>query len=99
MKRTGAALLVVLGWSLACATGGESVPNLAACHAYVDHMNTLTPCMGVSYDKDNLCANMEQVTVDMTDWWECLRTNAACDGTEPLLNLDKCEPPSYEDGA
>jgi hypothetical protein len=97
--------LVTLGVSLlavlACtgsATPGGNAANLEACQRYVAHMNTLTPCMGVSYDADNLCTAARATDIDMTAYYDCLREHASCRGTEPVLDLDTCPPPTEEAG-
>ena len=67
--------------------------NREACEAYVAHMNTLQECMNISYDADNLCSGVDGAPVDMGPWYACLRENARCDGTEPVLSLEGCTPP------
>ena len=95
----GVAIGAVLLGTLACtgAVGGNAA-NRDACERYVAHMNTLTPCMGVHYDPDNLCSSVHQTTVDMTGYYDCLRQNSSCDGVEPVLDLDGCMPPTEEAG-
>lgn len=74
--------------------GAPPTANRQACEAYVAHMNTLEPCMNITYDVDNLCAGTDDEPVDMAPYYQCLRDNSRCDGTEPVLSLDGCAPPS-----
>lgn len=95
-------IVSLLSWGLAgCGldrflSGGAEDPssNRGACEAYVAHMNTLTPCMGVSYEVDNFCAGVDGKVVDMVPYYRCLQDNSACDGPEPVLDFDSCEPPT-----
>lgn len=85
-------LLPACGW-LQEQIGGVSGDNRRACEAYVEHMNTLETCMNITYDADNLCSGVDGAPVDMAPYYDCLRENSRCDGTEPVLSLDGCTPP------
>lgn len=96
MQRPSA--LVAIAVALACLAcgvsgGAASSGTREACEAYVAHMNTLTPCMGVTYDVDNICDGSEGAPEVMTAYYDCLRDNASCDGLTPVLQLDACEQP------
>lgn len=85
----GCGLQQLLGGS-----GGSEGTNRAACEIYVAHMNTLTPCMGVSYEVDNFCAGVDASSADMVPYYRCLQENSACNGTEPIYDFEGCEPPT-----
>ncbi|HHO49379.1 MAG TPA: hypothetical protein ENK18_00545 [Deltaproteobacteria bacterium] len=95
-------LILGLLWAPGCglrglfggSRGEGSQTNRVACESYVAHMNTLTPCMGVSYEVDNFCAGANASSVDMVPYYRCLQENSSCDGTEPVYNFDDCEPPT-----
>ena len=93
------ALGAVLVGSLACsgAVGGNSA-NREACERYVAHMNGLTPCLGLSYDADNLCTGVHLTQVDMSGYYDCLTARSSCSANEPVLELDSCVPPMDEPG-
>ncbi len=79
------------------AMGGVAGPaseNREACEAYVAYMNTLEPCMNISYDADNLCSGVDGTDVDMVPYYECLQSHASCQGAEPVLELEGCIPPT-----
>ena len=80
--------------ALAC-TGAWPIrsENRAACERYVEHMNALEPCLGVRYDASNLCQEVDETSVDLAAWYDCLLANSACEGTEPRLDVDGCLPP------
>jgi hypothetical protein len=93
--RTGV-LLLLLGWGLACATGPatpQAKGNREACRRYAEHLNELSPCVGLTYDPDNWCEGTDQLTVDMTPYYDCLLANSACEGTTPRLEVEQCTPP------
>lgn len=94
--RTTGALLFAAAAALACATGGggpTSSTNRDACERYAEHLNTLAPCVGLIYDPDNWCEGADQLPVDMTSYYDCLRTNATCEGTAAKIASDQCTPP------
>lgn len=72
--------------------------NRQACEAYVAHMNTLESCMNITYQADNLCLGVDGAPVDMAPYYDCLRENSRCNGTEPELSLDQCNPPVVQIG-
>jgi hypothetical protein len=94
LARRGSMVVVALiaGWSLACGLTGtpEQRANRDACEAYVDHMNGLTTCLGVSYDVDNICAGANDEPPAMREYYDCLRENSSCDGLDARLELDSC---------
>jgi hypothetical protein len=96
-RTVGIALaLAVLGLGLAC-TSGPATPqakgNRAACHRYAEHLNELSPCVGLTYDPDNWCEGADQLAVDMTAYYDCLLANSACEGTTARLEVGQCTPP------
>ncbi len=93
----GVVLVTALGCGWSESTTGNRA-NREACEAYVAHMNELTPCMGVTYDVDNMCAGADQTPVDMASYYDCLRTNSSCNGLEPSLSLDVCQQPTLDRG-
>ncbi|MBX2800258.1 MAG: hypothetical protein KTR31_21440 [Myxococcales bacterium] len=72
--------------------------NLEACEDYVAYMNTLTPCMGISYTADNLCAGVLHTKEDLQPFYSCVRENSKCDGDVPVLDLDGCTMPTASAG-
>ena len=86
--------LPLVGVALACsgvvpATSG----NRVACERYVAHMNGLEPCLGLRYEASNLCQEVDAAPVDMAPFYDCLVAHSRCEGADPKLELDRCEPP------
>ncbi len=93
----------VLALGLGCAGAAElvapattsegSASNEAACEAWVEHMNGLT-CTNVRYVSDEMCANADDVPVDMAAYYDCARANARCDGDALALDWSGCQQPT-----
>jgi len=69
-------------------TGNEQL-----CRDYVDHMNELEPCLGLSYDAANFCMGADDQPVDLTSFYACLVSNTSCEGGTPTMTVDGCAPP------
>ncbi|TNE86299.1 MAG: hypothetical protein EP330_21395 [Deltaproteobacteria bacterium] len=85
---SGAAL--GLAFSLACGGGGGgmggSFDNVGACKAYVEHFNSLECTSSINFDPNEYCPDaLDLNPTDMTPFYECLSSNAKCDGTIPDL--------------
>lgn len=93
--RTTMLALAVVALSFACATSRPTASNTNqdACKRYAEHLNALAPCVGLTYDPDNWCAGVDRLPVDMTTYYDCLRTNASCEGEVSKIEIDRCTPP------
>ncbi len=79
---------------LACTGLGVRAPgNRGACERYVEHMNGLEACLGLTYEIENLCQEVDATPVDMAPFYDCLVAHSSCDGADAKLDLDRCEPP------
>jgi hypothetical protein len=67
--------------------------NRAACYRYVEHMNGLSECLGLTYDASNLCQEVDVAPVDMAPFYDCLVAHSRCEGDEAKLELEQCQAP------
>ena len=88
-------LVVSCAASLACTGLGLSAPsgNRDACERYVEHMNGLDACLGLTYEASNLCQEVDATPVDMAPFYDCLVAHSSCAGSDASLDLEQCEAP------
>ena len=67
--------------------------NRGACERYVEHMNALEACLGLTYESSNLCQEVDSTPVDMAPFYDCLVAHSSCVGADAKLDLDRCEAP------
>lgn len=88
--------VAVVALILGCSGGvptGKPTSNHQACERYSDHLNSLSPCVGLIYDSDNLCEGIDLVPVDLIPTYDCLVANTRCEGDQPILDTQSCQLP------
>ncbi len=78
---------------LASLTPAPAGGNARHCRAYVQHVNELSPCLGLTYDAENFCEGVDHQPADLGPFYECLVAHTSCEGDEPSLTVEACSPP------
>jgi hypothetical protein len=103
---TGAALVSVLGFGLACAGmempsipgmdgGGGAYDNVAACRRYVEAYNN-APCTSTDLPVEQQCPDtLNQTECDLASYYDCAVASVKCNGEMPdLTGLQACGSPT-----